>query len=263
MVRSNLAVAVLAAATVLGCAHAPDRAPAWGDRAAAPGVRDGAGPDAISAPRYTVEALGFHANDEAGYDSPFFAPWSSDEIVVVIRDDERGVITLSRIFEDVDSGESRSFRPEESCILPIDGPSEPSGRLLAASYDLWRCASAGIPGRFGFTVELHEEDSGFFRDCLDGLSAELGCSFSLLAGHGGHNDLIGKRTLEFSAAELASAMPNVGDTFDQTIKLGDCHDADGCVDSPGLPTGPEYTFTYRLTRLPSALQDPVLDSQPD
>ena len=49
-------------------------------------------------------------------------------------------------------------------------------------------------------------------------------------------------------------MPNVGDTFDETITLGPCFDerADegGCVTGTGIPDPAEYTFTYRFTRLP-------------
>lgn len=46
-----------------------------------------------------------------------------------------------------------------------------------------------------------------------------GCSFSLVEGYPGDNDeLFGRRTLAFTAEELATAMPNVNDTFVETIK---------------------------------------------
>ena len=71
----------------------------------------------------------------------------------------------------------------------------------------------------------------------------------------GNDDLIGLRTVEFTGPELAAAMPNVGDTFDETIKLGPKIDASGndVVNGPvsaGAPGPGEYTFTYRITRLP-------------
>ena len=50
-------------------------------------------------------------------------------------------------------------------------------------------------------------------------------------------------------------MPNVGDTFDETIKLGPKLTlrvttwSTGLV-SAGAPGPGEYTFTYRITRLP-------------
>jgi hypothetical protein len=63
-------------------------------------------------------------------------------------------------------------------------------------------------------------------------------------------------------------MPNVNDTFVETIKLGPCHKDIAqpntvCeVDAFGVPTGPEFTFTYRLTRLPDVTLGPVLDPSP-
>ena len=67
----------------------------------------------------------------------------------------------------------------------------------------------------------------------------------------GPNDLIGGRTVSFTAEELAAAMPAVGDTVEETITLGPCVDPLVCPD--GLffePEPAEYTFTWRLTRLP-------------
>jgi hypothetical protein len=121
----------------------------------------------------------------------------------------------------------------------------------------WQCKDAGIPGPFSFTVEMYEEDSGFWHDCFTG---EWGCDFSSVAGYPGSNDeLIGKRTLEFTAEKLAAAMPNINDTFEETIDLGPCFDERGCpMDFPGKPIGPEYTFTYVITRLPDVSVGPVV-----
>jgi hypothetical protein len=199
--------------------------------------------------RFKIEALGFKCLDESWYDSPFFTPWISDEVIVLIRDPARRVISLSRVFGDVDTGESRSFESDENCVLPIDGLIGQSDTLLVAPHNAWACSSAGIPGPFSFTVEMHEEDGGIFHDCI--LNFPFGCTFTGVGIEAEDNEeLIGRRTLEFTAEALAAAMPNVNDTFDETITLGPCHDERGCVESPGLPTGPEYTFTYRLTRLP-------------
>ena len=69
-----------------------------------------------------------------------------------------------------------------------------------------------------------------------------------------NDDVIGRFTVEVTPQELAAVMPNVGDTFDETITLGPCFDerADegGCVKGTGIPDPAEYTFTYRFTRLP-------------
>lgn len=262
MSRSILAVA-LAAMTSLGYAQSAQPLPM--PARSAPSVAASAGLDnAFGVRRYKVEALGFHANDEAGYDSPFFAPWISDEIAVFIRDHAHRVSTLSRQFGDVDAGESRSFDAGENCILPIGGYPPFTG--LSATTETWTCSDAGTPGPFSFTVEMYEIDGGFFHtlhDCL----ANVGCGFSIPAGDsysGSHlDDLIGHRTLAFTAEELAVAMPNVHDVVDETIKLGPCFDERGCVESPGTPDDAEYTFTYRLTRLPNTLPDPILDPGPD
>ena len=64
------------------------------------------------------------------------------------------------------------------------------------------------------------------------------------------DELIGKATVVYPAADLTASLPFVGGYAEETVTLGDCFDADGCVESPGLPTGPEYTFSWRVTRLP-------------
>lgn len=70
-------------------------------------------------------------------------------------------------------------------------------------------------------------------------------------------DLIGERTLTFTPEELEAAMPNVYDTYYETIRLGPCHDERGCVTSPGLPEPADYSFTYGLTRLPDYVLEPA------
>ena len=233
-------------------------------RSEAAGAATAVAGNAFGVTRYKIEAVGFHANDETWYDGPFFAWWISDEIAVFIRDHDRRVSTLSRQFSNVDAGDSRSFDADENCILPIGG--HPSHTGLSATTDTWSCAPAGVPGPFSFTVEMYEIDGGFFHtlhDCL----ANAGCGFSIPAGNsysGSHlDDLVGHRTLVFTAQELAAAMPRVNDVVEETIKLGPCFDERGCIESPGTPNDPEYTFTYRLTRLPNTLPDPLLDPDPD
>jgi hypothetical protein len=38
-------------------------------------------------PKFKVEAVRFHCNNETGYDSPWFAPWISDEVRVGVKTD--------------------------------------------------------------------------------------------------------------------------------------------------------------------------------
>jgi hypothetical protein len=224
---------------------------------------DEGGPAGIGLPgelepkHYKVEAIGFKCIDEVSWDSPFWAPWISDEVVVGI--DTSGASTVSRVFGDVDTGESRSFQPDQSCILPIEGESQNGDRGFDASFETWTCARTGTPGPFSFTVVMAEEDSGILHDCFD--EFPWACKFG-----GGvpdfNDDLIGRHMVEFTAEELAAAMPNVGDTFEETITLGPCFDERGCVTSFGTPNDAEYRFTYRLTRLPAPgiLLDPTPSS---
>jgi hypothetical protein len=217
--------------------------------------------------RYKVEALNFRCLDETWYDSPWFAPWISDEVMVILRDPERKVLTVSRVFGDVDTNETRIFGHHEKCILPVR---DVTNDFLRAPRDAWSCGEAGVSGPFSFTVEMYEADSDDWNGAYN-CFIQFDCGFSvLLPGHypvdsanfTEGDELIGKRTLVFPVHELEQVMPNVGDTFEETIKLGPCHDERGCVESPGLPTGPEYTFTWRLTRLPNRILEPVVDPNP-
>lgn len=87
-----------------------------------------------------------------------------------------------------------------------------------------------------------------------------GCQFVIPVDHPtDYDELIGQRTLKFTAEELAEAMPNVNDTVDETISLGPCNDDRDMICSEGFlsPTGPLYTFTYRITRLPDPIAPPI------
>jgi hypothetical protein len=201
------------------------------------------GPAVNLQPKYKVEAVSFHCNSETGYDEPWFDPWISDEVRVGIG--TPAIITISKVFGDVDSGETWSFEPDQSCIYPIMGAGDPG--VFVAPASTWTCLPAGTPGPISFTVVMAEEDSGFFH--------EFGTAFhDPIKLPDGNDDVIGRFTVEVTPQELAAVMPNVGDTFDETITLGPCFDerADegGCVKGTGIPDPAEYTFTYRFTRLP-------------
>jgi len=220
-------------------------------------------PGGVVERRYKVEALGFRCLDETWYDSPWFAPWISDEVMVILRDPERKVLTASRVFGDVDTKETRNFGPNENCILPVRGV---QNHYQRAPRDSWTCGEAGASGPFSFTVEMYEADSDDWNGAYN-CFLQFDCGFSTVVGYPTESsaftkgdELIGRRTLVFPVEELETVMPNVNDTFEETITLGPCHDERGCVESPGLPTGPEYTFTWRLTRLPDRRRPPVLDS---
>ena len=219
-------------------------------------------PPTVLERRYKVEALNFKCLDETWYDSPWFSPWISDEVMVILRDPDRKVMSISRVFSDVDTKETRAFENHESCILPVQGV---SNTYLRAPRDSWACSETGIAGPFNFTVEMYEADSDDWNGAYY-CFLQLDCGFEVPIGYQTQSsiftkgdELIGTRSLVFPVAELEAAMPQVGNTFQETITLGPCHDHRGCVTSPGLPTGPEYEFTWRLTRLPDRIIDPVID----
>jgi hypothetical protein len=220
-------------------------------RLAAPGIDRVIVDTQPSVLRFKVEALRFKAIDESGYDWPW-----SDEIIVVIRIPEQNVLIASKIFDNVDTGETKTIPANQSCILPIAGVSPNSGNVFRGDQGMtWTCSGRGAAGPFSFTVEMFEKDDGFFHDCV--FHWPLGCEFSS-GPTSGSDDLIGRRTLVFPLEELAAAMPNVGDTFEEGIRLGGpCGNFDGiCAAGWPAPTGPEYEFRWRLTRLPDA--EPIL-----
>jgi len=202
-------------------------------------------PGELAERRYQVEALSFRCIDEDWYDF-----WGSDEVTVSINYPFHHM-TFTGIFIDVDSDdEPRSFGSGYNCILPITTPPT----MIASSKGPWACTDEGISGPFEFEVWMHEMDRpNLLEDPPIGEEVP-----------DGGDELIGRRILKFTAEELARAMPNVNDTFDETINLGTCFDEQGiegdCVETPIFPTGPWYEFTYRLTRLPD--RPPVIGPVP-
>ena len=183
--------------------------------------------------RYKVEALRFKALDETGID------WWGDDEVMIGTFDAKGS-TVSNEFGSVDSGDTKTFKdPAKSCIIAVR-----PGRVVLDESSV--CDPAGEPAPFGFRVEFWEKDW------------QLGGSFCNTLGPspGGHvadhclgygaDDFIGWAQLDFPAADLEAALPNVGDQVVETVRLNPCRGVDVC----DVTWGPDYKFTYRVTRLP-------------
>ena len=85
-------------------------------------------------PQYKVEAVRFHCNTETGY-----ADWAgADEVRVGIRTPI--TTTISKVFGNVDAGETKTFEPDQSCIYPIDG----KGRIANSVFkpaETWTCSN--------------------------------------------------------------------------------------------------------------------------
>jgi hypothetical protein len=189
-----------------------------------------------------VQALRFRANDESGFD------WAgSDEVFAVFEADN--VLAATHVFEDIDTGDIGTFGVTERCILPIEPITGAFPELSAESGDSWRCVQQGHAGPLSFNVRLYEDDSvaefwewACFR--RGNGTPPISCT----------DDVIGEFSQTFSTDQLLFALPQVHTWFESTVTLGSACGGDVC--GPG-PTGPEYTFTYRVYRMPDF--QPVLN----
>ncbi len=185
--------------------------------------------------RYKIEAVRFKARDETGIDWP-----GSDEVTVGTFDAKGS--TVSDEFGDIDSGDTGNFDPAKSCIVAVR-----PGTVVLGKTSV--CNDVGEPAPLGFEVEFWEKGvfefpSGFciFAGPPPGHHAMAHC---LDDGNG--DDLIGRARLDFPMHELEAALPNVGDQRTETAAVFPCPPT---VDTCGAFDFADYTFTYRITRLP-------------
>jgi hypothetical protein len=171
--------------------------------------------------------VSFRAIDESGWDWP-----GSDEVYAVFSDGTpNDLVTVT--YEDVDTGETRTFGPQERCIAPRPA------------------CDHGVSEVLHFEVAFFEEDGGvrFCRGLApDDYHAAL---------RGGkcepYDDLIGRGSVFFTREELLRLLPRVGDSVEQKMILGgSCGNQPGPLCGTGwlTPTGPEYELTFRIRRLP-------------
>ncbi|MGD9982513.1 MAG: hypothetical protein AB7H66_11665 [Hyphomonadaceae bacterium] len=209
---SHLIAALACAAVVAGPASAQRRLP---ELRAQP---------TITTPQFRVEAVHFRAVDESGADWP-----GSDEVYFVFS---AGAPTdkITAVYEDLDSGETRNVAARDSCIAP------------AAA-----CATSGAD-LVQIEVAMFERDlCGFMYGDLP--NAHYVLQHGLCAG----DDLIGRATISYTAQQLVSRLRRPGASLERTVTLGGpCgYTPPGgyCTYSDAMPTGPEYTLRYRVTRL--------------
>jgi hypothetical protein len=201
-------------------------------------------------PRFKLEALRFKALNETGLD---FWPFS-DEVYVSIHVPTHKVATLSKIYNDVDAGETNHFPLDQSCILPIADLSAPT-TLHGENGETWRCAAGGAPGPFSFTVVFREKDPCNWGpwSCFEhGVPVPEGDEPPPINGA---DDLIGRSEVVYSMQELIALQ--VGQVLEESIWL-----YPGCRPLPcGTPgTDALYQFTWQITRLPDAqVATPVVD----
>jgi hypothetical protein len=206
-------------------------------------------------PQYKVEALSFRAADESGTDK-YCIPWvgcvdPSDEpywIYSSVGSDGSATSRKSHVFGDVDTGETRTFSSSERCMF---------GNLSNGV-----CYGKSAPAGIGLSVQLWEEDDGdasanlaktaeYFKKAGDladyapdpykwvlTAAGYVGTACNIISGWL-KDDLLGTRTLEYTASSLASLLPYAGRSF--TTERGF-----GGLDSSN---GADYYLTFRVTRV--------------
>ncbi len=189
-------------------------------------------PRTITQPRFTIEAIGFTAIDESGYDL-----MGSDEIVAVWNS-HHGVGAVSRYFEDVDSGDYVAFHHLQSCIAPISATTVRDASFYRNTG--WGCKPEGAAAPLNFEVELAETDFGGYTFCPPqrGVRAVVPTCKS--------TDFIGDYEQTWTEDELVAMLPSPGNSKHITMRLNDC----GCgVVGHGVPSLPDYDFHIRITRV--------------
>lgn len=168
----------------------------------------------------------------------------SDEVMVLI--DEAEGWTSSKEIDNIDSGDTHRFDPAKSCIVSI----RPGEVVLGVSSV---CDDAGRSAPLGFDVVLWERDESFPFEFCHGDPApdeqpqpSPAKHWSKGRGCAPQDDFIGRARIDLLAQDLEPVLPNVGDEYIETVVLFPC-EYDECGGNL-----PNYTFTYRITRLPNA-----------
>ncbi|MBA4012142.1 MAG: hypothetical protein C0481_09785 [Phenylobacterium sp.] len=219
--------------------------------AAGPGREVRASETAITTrPRFKVEAVGFRAHNETGWD--FIG---SDEVIAVF--DTGAYRVMTDTFDDVDGGDSRTFRNDQSCISPATD----SGEIDRA----WSCAPNGAPGPVSFVAALYEYDGSRFPAgfCVhsNGPTDLLPPQSTACRVDAEVATLIGRRQVSMSLGELTAVMPRPGDIHEGAVALfGGC---DGeCVSGGPFGPSPDYTLRYRIVRVNDEVVTPPRDPTP-
>lgn len=173
--------------------------------------------------RYIITAQRFHAHDETGPDWP-----GSDEVYLVFEDAASGQRRFTRTYGDIDSGDTQSIHPTESCIGPL-------GEVILDSRNYppatWTCIGPGLTGDIAFNITLYEADGWSPMACAaaPGVTpTKKNCD----------DDQIGSLNRRFTAAALRNLMPNVNDIHEETARLGG------------------YSVTFRIQRLSDTTDAP-------
>ena len=172
-------------------------------------------PAGLRSPQFVATAVGFKALHETHSD------WiGSDEVYVVFSDVNAGPDSTTKIYGDVDAGESRTFLPTEQCVAPRPA-----------------CDRGAPEVHFKLTM-WENDDDGFAHGQLSNSHAYLD------NGKYEGDDLIGRAEVGMNRDQLVADLPNVGMSKEYTVK----------------PVGGDgsYELTYKITRLANALNIPPI-----
>lgn len=190
--------------------------------------------------RYKIEAMRFKCRDETGID------WLGSDEVMVQTNDAKGW-TVSKEIGNIDSGDTHDFDPAKSCIVAV----RPGIVVLGESSV---CEEVGEPAPLSFQIEFWEKDLvGFPAGFCGGSGGTPGPGRhkgTHCANDGNGDDFIGRTQIDYSPQELEAALPKVGDEQIESITLSPCPSGQDACGGWDLP---DYTFTWRVTRLPNAL----------
>jgi len=213
-------IVALLALLIAGWAVAAVQAPAPARAPAIPGDHE----IIFKAPQFVATAVKFKALDETGAD------WAgSDEVYVVFAEYDPIRERMSDVYGDVDSGETKTFHSGDRCIAPLQ-----------------TCDRGKSSIHFGVAFWERDDWTFPFPDFCPGL---IGDSHTIYEdGLCPYDDFIGRVDVNWPQADLVAALPNVGDSFERTVK-----------ESGGSGS---YQLTYRIARLPDVTRTIVIHIPP-
>jgi hypothetical protein len=194
-------------------------------------------PACSTQPRYKVKAVSFHADDESGWDIT-----GSDEPYAIFSGvglDGTQHTTRSHVFGDIDTGDTGFFTATEGCLyLSCSGGAAPFG--MGLSIQLWENDLGEIPQILSETALAFQKTGGLIDEYTAQQWAatafvKIGDGLNYILGQIWADDLIGSQTYSYSPVYLASRLPTLGGTFNDTRVYSD-GDAD-------------YTLTVAVTRV--------------
>jgi hypothetical protein len=193
-------------------------------------------------PNYTVKVLKFKAVDESGID------WTgSDEPLWVFTANAGGRVSTSRSkeFGDVDTGDTLTFdaTDERNTVWPVARDSKGASGPIGLAIQLWEIDQGNaedIAKKTEKALNLAEwapvvgqwvgKARGVIRDSLNNLIAD---------------DLMGSRTVLWSASVLERRLPRKGSSFVERFRFSG-RSGDLPFDVAG---GPDYDLWVRVRRI--------------